>query len=130
MKEYRTAQREKLYGIFNDNPHSYFTARELVTKIGETISLSAIYRNLADMEAEGLVIANTLPGNNTRRYRLAKHVECVNHLHFSCVKCGETTHLSGENTQRVGQMLALEGLQLDLGKTVISGICRNCQEAK
>ena len=33
---YRTEQREKLYGLFEENPHESFTARELADRIGDS----------------------------------------------------------------------------------------------
>lgn len=126
--EYRTEQREKLYGFFEENPHGAFSARELVERIGDSISLSAVYRNLADLEAAGRVSASVMPGETTRRYRIAGHARCAGHLHFSCLKCGSVIHLSETETRRMERMLASDGLQLDLAKTTINGLCKGCRE--
>lgn len=125
---YRTEQREKLYRLFEENPHESFTARELADRIGDSISLSAVYRNLADLEAAGRVSVSVLPGDITRRYRIAGHGSCSRHLHFSCLKCGSVIHLSESGTKRLGRMLAANGLKLDLAKTVINGLCKTCRE--
>ena len=125
---YRTEQREKLYGLFERNPHESFTARELADRIGDSISLSAVYRNLADLEAAGRVLASVSPGDAMRRYRMAGHASCSRYLHFSCLKCGSVIHLSESGTRQLGRMLAASGLELDLAKTVINGLCRACRE--
>ena len=126
--DYRTEQRKKLYEVFEENPHVSFSARELADRIGDGISLSAVYRNLADLESSGRVAVSVLPGETTRRYRIATLGACAGHLHFSCEKCGQVTHLSEAETNAMGKVLAANGLQLDLAKTVISGVCRICQK--
>lgn len=127
MKAYRTEQRNQLRELFEENPHRYFTARELADLIGETISLSAVYRNLSAMEATRLIDGSVTPGETTRRYRLASHPDCSHHVHFSCTKCGRLTHLTDAQTKGIRRALAGSGLQLDLGRTVLNGLCTNCR---
>lgn len=130
MKDYRTEQRNRLRGLFEEHPHRYFSARELVELIGDSISLSAVYRNLSAMEKSGLIGVEVVSGDTTRRYRLAVHPQCSRHAHFSCTKCGRLSHLSESQTKGILRMLATSGLQLDLGKTVLNGLCARCREAQ
>lgn len=128
MRNYHTEQRSRLRGLFEESPHRYFTARELADLIGDSISLSAVYRNLDAMAAAGLVCAEATPGEMTRRYRLASHPDCSRHVHFACTRCGRLTHLSDKQTNGIRRALASTGLQLDLAKTVLSGLCADCRE--
>lgn len=130
MKDYHTEQRNLLRGCFEAHPHQYFSARELADLLEGSVSLSAVYRNLSAMEAAGQIGAEVTSGETTRRYRLASHPVCAHHVHFSCTKCGCLSHLSETETKKIWRLLAASGLRLDVGKTVLNGLCAACQEVE
>ena len=117
----------RLYGFFDKNPDVCFTARELFDRMEGVVSLSAVYRNLAEMEKAGLVSASIGADRMTRRYRLACHHNCARHLHFSCERCGQISHLTESQTEEMCRLFAASGLQLDLAKTVVNGYCTKCR---
>ena len=65
---YMTEQRKKLFEFFKSHPDMTISARDLAAQLvaeeHAKISVSAVYRNLAMLEREGLILRS--PGKNNR----------------------------------------------------------------
>lgn len=65
---YMTEQRKKLFEFFQSHPDMTISARDLAAQLvaeeHAKISVSAVYRNLAMLEREGLILRS--PGKNNR----------------------------------------------------------------
>ena len=105
---YMTEQRKKLFEFFQSHPDMTISARDLAAQLvaeeHAKISVSAVYRNLAMLEREGLI------------------------LHITCLKCGRTTHM----TQKISDKLLRDVLRgdkfdIDLSKTTVYGVCKDCR---
>ena len=127
---YKTEQRTRLYEVLKANPHRYFSARELEEALSPCqISLSAIYRNLAVLTEEGVVRKSVKKGSREAVYRYADGECCRNEIHMTCTVCGRVFHMEHELASSIQDDLAkAEGFALDKSKTMMYGICKDCQE--
>ncbi len=121
-----------MFEFFKSHPDMTISARDLAAQLvaeeHAKISVSAVYRNLAMLEREGLILRS--PGKNNREnvYRYVSLGACEDKLHITCLKCGRTTHM----TQKISDKLLKDVLRgdkfdIDLSKTTVYGICKNCR---
>ena len=128
MKKYDTRQRDYLISFLNEHPDQLLSVRQIAQELcAQQISLSAVYRNLSQLEAEGLIRKSVKPGSREAYYQYVGAEDCHSHLHLSCTRCGKTFHMDAEHTaQLIRAMSELDGFDLDILKTVLYGICQNC----
>ncbi len=129
--KYITTQRKQLYEFLKENPHQYFTAKQIeeaLLEAGVEISISAIYRNLSALLKAGSIKKNAGKDSNETRYRFVDSDGCKNEIHITCSQCGKIFHMEHALTAYIQQQLVLQNdFQIELGKTVISGICSACR---
>ena len=128
MKKYDTRQRDYLIDFLNQHPDQLLSVRQIAQKLcAHQISLSAVYRNLSQLEAEGLIRKSVKAGSRESYYQYVGAEDCHSHLHLSCTRCGKTFHMDAEHTAQLTRaMLELDGFELDILKTVMYGICQDC----
>lgn len=128
MKKYDTRQRDYLISFLNQHPDQLLSARQIAQELcAQQISLSAVYRNLSQLEAEGLIRKSVKAGSRESYYQYVGAEDCHSHLHLSCTRCGKTFHMDAERTAQLTRAMSeLDGLDLDILKTVLYGICQNC----
>ena len=128
MKGYSTKQRKSLADFLSSHRDEELTATEIANALrGEGISLSAVYRNLASLEEEGLVQRITRTGERKIFFRFSGAVECREHIHLRCRKCGKTFHMDAGTTDLLDETVAENcGFRMDRAKTVINGVCGDC----
>ncbi len=129
---YMTEQRKKLFDFFRNHPDMTISARELekqlVAEEGAGISISAVYRNLSMLEKEGLILRSTGKNNRENMYRYVSSEDCDDKLHMTCLHCGETIHMTQKVSDKLKKdVLRTDGFAIDLSKTTIYGICKNCR---
>ncbi len=130
VAKYMTRQRMLLLAYLEQHPDVLLSANQIAAALAaEKISVSAIYRNLSDLEAEGKVRRTS---QNRKRevyfqYIDAKH--CKDSLHLNCQRCGRSYHLSTELAEVIIKGLASsEDFQINKANTVIYGICSSCSK--
>lgn len=128
MKKYDTRQRDYLISFLNQHPDQLLSVRQIAQELcAQQISLSAVYRNLSQLEAEGLIRKSVKAGSRESYYQYVGAEDCHSHLHLSCTRCGKTFHMDAERTAQLTRAMSeLEGFDLDILKTVLYGICQNC----
>ena len=128
MKKYDTRQRDYLISFLNQHPDQLLSVRQIAQELcAQQISLSAVYRNLSQLEAEGLIRKSVKPGSREAYYQYVGAEDCHSHLHLSCTRCGKTFHMDAEQTAQLTRAMSeLDGFDLDILKTVLYGICQNC----
>ena len=98
MSIYNTKQRRALLAFLGEHPDELLTARQMADALAEKqISLSAVYRNLAQLEAEEKVRRSAKSGSHEAFYQYLDAKGCKGALHMSCVKCGKTFHMADSN---------------------------------
>ncbi len=128
MKKYDTRQRDYLISFLNEHPDQLLSVRQIAQELcAQQISLSAVYRNLSQLEAEGLIRKSVKAGSRESYYQYVGAEDCHSHLHLSCTRCGKTFHMDAERTAQLTRAMSeLDGFDLDILKTVLYGICQNC----
>ena len=128
MKKYDTRQRDYLISFLKEHPDQLLSVRQIAQELcARQISLSAVYRNLSQLETEGLMRKSVKPGSRESYYQFVGAEDCRSHLHLSCTRCGKTFYMDAEHTaQLTHAMSELDGFDLDIFKTVLYGVCQNC----
>ena len=130
MPKYNTKQRTLLMDYLAARPDEEFTAGEIASALEpQGISKSAVYRNLADLEKEGLLKRRAMSGSRESHYRYLGNGHCAEALHLSCKVCGKTIHMSNQETEFfVRTIAANDRFLLDRHETVLYGTCRKCRK--
>ena len=111
------------------HPDQPLTVREIAAGVEpDGVSLSAVYRNLAELEAAGLIRRESRPGSREAVVQYVGAENCRGHLHLTCTRCGRTVHLSSAAASLLTGMAAGEGFSLDLTRTALYGLCPRCRQ--
>ena len=129
--EYKTKQREWIIGFLEAHHDDSFTVSEIKDGLAELpVSVSAIYRNLAELEKDGKVRKASVSGSREAHYQYVDCPSCRGHVHVHCLSCGKTTHLDDEAAEALQSALSKEAFALDAGSTVLYGVCDSCAHHK
>ncbi|MCQ2450760.1 MAG: transcriptional repressor [Clostridia bacterium] len=128
MPKYHTKQREILTDLFKRHPDEQLSAKDIVLLLdGGKISISAVYRNLALLEKDGVLKRFTKNGSRDVYYQYTDNEHCKNRLHLSCKKCGQTFHMNiNSAVELIDTVQKTDGFILDKSETVLYGICKKC----
>ena len=130
MPKYQTRQRKTLTEYLSAHADEQLTAQEIAAALeGEGISVSAVYRNLAELEAEGRVRRAARSGGREVFYQFIGAEECRESLHLQCKRCGRTFHMDAQGAEQLKSVVErTEGFALDKGDTVLYGVCELCRD--
>jgi len=125
---YSTEQRNILFSFLQSNPDTQFTAKQIENALSsKNISRSAVYRNLSELENEGIIKRCSKAGTRETFYQYIDSKACKNHIHLSCTKCGKISHLEHKTAELlVSDVSSSEGFKINVGETTLFGICKNC----
>ena len=132
MSKYITRQRKEILSYLSTHTDELLSAQEIGDALKEeNVSLSAVYRNLGELEAEGKLRRGTRGGSREIYYQYIGAETCRDCLHLSCKKCGKTFHMHSDGAEQLVDAVAkLEGFTVDKSDTVLYGICGDCQNDK
>ena len=132
MAKYVTKQRRQLLDYLSRHTDEQMTARQIADALTqENISLSAVYRNLSDLEADGLLKRSVREGTRDVFYQYIATEECKDSLHLSCRVCGKSIHLDNAEAERLlDSTLKSTGFQIDKTETILYGVCADCRKHK
>ena len=130
MPKYATKQRSALLQYLADHADEKLSAAQIALALSEeNISRSAVYRNLAELEAEGKVSRVTQGGCRESYYRYTDADACRECLHLTCTRCGRTYHMADLDADMlVRSLIRNEGFRVDKASTVLYGTCAACRE--
>ncbi len=130
MAEYATAQRAKLLDYFLSHADEVLTVGQVARDLSaDGVSVSAVYRNISEMEKKGLLKRLAGEGSHETHYQFTGSDECRSHLHFSCKECGRICHVDDSVTKMLVDSMAANGnFLMDVSKTVLYGVCANCSK--
>lgn len=127
MKEYRTRQREGLIDFLRQNRDCQLSVEE-IAQCTPGISLSAVYRNINQLVAEGAVRRFQKEGSRKFLYQYVGEGECTDCLHLKCEKCGSILHLDSESAAVLENVLQKNScFMLDRSKSILFGSCETCK---
>lgn len=129
MAKYVTKQRKTLLDCLSKHPDESLSAKEIAKLLeDDSISLSAVYRNLVELEKDNTIRRVTKAGSREVLYQYSAAHECKEKLHLSCKKCGKTYHMSDSNTEMLIKSLATsDDFEIDMCDTVLYGVCTTCK---
>ena len=127
MVKYLTNQRKTLLSYLSEHPDEQISAKQIASELESSgISLSAVYRNLSDLEAEEKVKRCQKAGTREVLYQYIAAESCAGCLHLSCSRCGKTIHMhTAQADALVKQVEEKEAFLIDKGNTVL---CQSCQK--
>ena len=130
MSKYMTRQRKALLDCLSAHADEALSAREIAAALaGGGVSLSAVYRNLAALEADGAVRRVSKGSAREVFYRYTGADACRDSLHLRCKKCGRTFHMDATGAEQLlGVVEKTEGFAVDKADTVLYGVCEICQD--
>ena len=119
MSGYNTKQRRALLAFLGEHPDELLTARQMADTLAEKqISLSAVYRNLAQLEAEEKVRRSAKSGSHEAFYQ-----------YLDAKGCKGALHMADSNAALFAKHLAQsEQFTLDAADTILYGTCLGCKE--
>ena len=125
-----TRQRKTLLDYLSARHDETLSAREIAAALeNEGVSLSAVYRNLGELEAEGRVRRVGRGSAREAYYQFIGADECRGSLHLQCERCGRTFHMDAAGAEQLKSVVERsEGFALDKGGTVLYGVCEICRD--
>ena len=130
MPKYMTKQRKALLNYLSMHADERLSAKQLEDALkSEGISISAVYRNISELEREGKVRRVNNSGSREVFYQYADGAHCKDSLHLSCEKCGKTYHMNSAVAQTLIENLAQsDEFTIDKANTVLYGVCGDCRK--
>ena len=130
LAKYMTRQRKTLLGYLSRHTDEALSAQTVAAALeSEGVSLSAVYRNLSELEAEGQIRRMSREGSREVYYQFTGSGACRDSLHLKCKKCGRTFHMDANGAEQLlGVVEKTEGFAVDKGDTVLYGVCELCQD--
>ena len=126
MVRYLTRQRKQLLKYLSEHTDEQMTARQIADALtAESISISAVYRNLSALEEEGILKRSIRENTREVYYQYIAAEGCKDSLHLSCRVCGKSIHLGEKETE---QLLHSTGFQIDKTETILYGVCADCRK--
>ena len=90
---------------------------------------STVYRNIDKLCNEGRLVKHKEPNSKAMSYQYSEgHGSCNEHSHAQCSECGKLFHIDNEVfAEATAKMRDRYGINMDYRKTLIIGICNECQ---
>ena len=129
---YKTEQRKVLIDFFEHNKDKVFSASEIVDALKkDDISLSAVYRNLKDLENDGKVKKLAKAQSRVVYYQYVDCASCKGHIHLSCTNCGNIVHLPEQESEVLEKtILKNSHFNIDKSSTILYGVFEKCNKKK
>lgn len=132
MAKYMTKQRQMLLDVLAEHHDEALCARQIALLLGgNSVSVSAVYRNLSYLEESGSIKRIPKAGSHEVYYQYTSAPQCREKLHLSCKKCGKTFHMDTDSAENlISSIEKSDCFIIDKAETVLYGICSGCQEDK
>ena len=130
--EYKTKPRHLIIEYLKTNADTRFTARDILNAINDAecnLNRSTVYRNLERLCKEGVLVKYKETDIQATCYQYSeKHGSCHSHMHAQCSDCCKIFHLDNDILDDAARKMQSEyGIDIDYGKTVLIGVCRECK---
>lgn len=131
--EYSTKQRDVILAFLKEN-NAHITAADITLHLSEQgikVSTATVYRTLDKFVNDGIVRKMVIGDAGGACYQYIDGGSCGEHFHLKCVNCGKLIHLSCEFLENMEKHIFDEhGFTVSSGRTVIYGICSQCETGK
>ena len=128
MAKYQTKQRNLLLDYFVSHTDESLSARQIADELDdEDISASAVYRNLAALEDEGVVKRTSKAGSREVFFQYLDDPECRKSIHLTCKVCGRIIHMDDASAKELIENVEKNlKFKVDKAETVLFGVCEDC----
>ena len=132
MPKYMTKQRKTLLGFLSEHADEEFSAKQIAESLDDdSISISAVYRNLSALEHDGKIRRTSKSGSREVFYQYLDCTGCKDSLHLSCEECGKTYHMNVTSAESlVSSLESTDEFVIDKTNTVLYGVCKACRDRK
>lgn len=131
---YNTKQKEKVLSFLKSMPGEHITVSDICSHLSESgsvVGMTTIYRHLDKMVEEGIVKKYTLDSSTAACFEYVDaHSDCKENgcTHLKCTHCGKLIHLHCNDLKATERHILEEhGFKADMTRTVIYGLCEDCQ---
>ena len=125
---YNTKQRDEIVEFFGRHRGTCYTAKEIIRSGEISVGEATVYRTLSKLTVQG-VIKKYTDGDNGATYQLNESEKCDSHFHLKCERCMKIIHMDCSFMAEMKQHIeSSHDFTVDVGKTVIYGICSDCAE--
>lgn len=129
-REYKTRQRFAVEKILSESS-GHMTAEDIVRALeakGEKVGRTTVYRTLERLTEDGKARKYISSGDSSC-YQFVNNGSCSEHFHLKCEKCGKLIHIECSHLDELSSHIAEHhGFTVNILKTVLYGICRECAE--
>ncbi len=129
---YSTEQRNILLTFLKEHSDTVFSVNQIEEALSsQNISRSALYRNLAELEKLKKVKRSNKVGSREAFFQYYDNLECLNHIHLSCNKCGRIFHMTNDLAENLIENLKSQvGFTINKRETTLYGTCKECSKNK
>jgi len=128
--EYSTKQRELILSFLRENS-AHVTVADIIAHLKKqeiSVGTATVYRTLDKFVKQGIVRKMVIDERAGACYQYIDGDNCSEHFHLRCLKCGKLIHLSCEFLKNLeNHIYEHHSFTVSSGKTVIYGICGDCQ---
>lgn len=130
MKKYNTKQRKILISYLLEHLDEQLSAKQIVNALDNPeISISAVYRNLAELESEGKIRRVNVGHSREVFYQYTDVNDCRECMHLSCKQCGRTFHMPPVMAEFIAKNVEAQSeFVIDRNETQFYGICKTCRK--
>ena len=113
---------------------THLTAEEIIDILknnDEKVGRATVYRYLKELEASGRVRKYSLGEKGCACYQfIGESSDCHEHYHLMCESCGKLEHIESDAIKSFSESaLKNFGFEIDEGRTIFYGFCKNCKES-
>lgn len=115
--------------LFQESNHHSLSAQEIAQLLkDDNVSMSSIYRNLAEMEKSGLICKVSEKNRAGALYQYINPDSCRGIIHLKCENCDQTYHLEKCVSDMIFAM-AESSFQFHLSSSmpILFGQCHECK---
>jgi Fur family ferric uptake transcriptional regulator len=131
--EYNTRQRALILDFLKENS-AHVSVRDIIEHLKEQgikVGTATVYRTLDKLCALGVVRKFVVDERSGACYQYTHGAECDEHFHLKCVSCGALIHMDCNFLAEMEKHIFEDhGFTVSSGKTVIYGLCANCNPDK
>ena len=135
---YKTAGRRRLLAYLADHPDRHVTVDELAAELAASaapsdkpIGKSTLYRQLADLCADGIVRKYRSDTQSAYVYQYVGQGDCCRHFHLKCLSCNALIHLEcSVSEELLSHISDHHGFEVDSGRSILYGLCEACASLK
>ena len=125
---YNTKQRDEIVEFFSRHKGSCFTAKDIIISGEVSVGEATVYRTLTKLANQGVLKRFSGDGSGAC-YQLMDEHKCSTHFHLKCDRCQKLIHMDCSFMTEMQQHIeSSHGFTVDIGRTIIYGLCSECQK--